>query len=151
MAGRSVPAFGRRLPTAARLFLAPLGPLTPPQRTGQGKGASDTSPVGRRGTPLLWPPPRRAVSRDGASPPEWRPRPDVTALPLDLSDLGDPRVARLASSTAAARAPLLLFASSMTRVNARSLDAVKAGDRRNRKWSPTFQRGDELSCGRATR
>src|SRR5215831_2407192 len=101
MAGRSVPAFGRRLPTAARLFLAPLGPLTPPKRTGQGKGASDTSPVGRRGTPLLWPPPRRAVSRDGASPPEWRPRPDVTALLLDLSDLGDPCVARLASSTAA--------------------------------------------------
>src|SRR5262249_25559074 len=97
------------------------------------RGASDTSPVGRRGTPLLRPPPRRAVSRDGASPPEWRPRPDATALPLDLSDLGDPRVARPASSTAARTSAPAFVWSSMTRVNARSLDAVKAGDRSNRR------------------
>src|SRR5262249_6916908 len=68
------PVFSRRLPAGARFSSAPLHPLPHPKRPGLVEGAPATCRrVGRRGTPLLHSPPRRAVSRDGGSLPDPRP------------------------------------------------------------------------------
>src|SRR5262249_8424867 len=58
----AVLAFSRPLLAAARFFSAPRRPPAPQSARGRGRGAGNNSPVGRRGTPPLRPPPRRSLN-----------------------------------------------------------------------------------------